>query len=81
MRVGRTITLSACNGQRVNQATGEFEDFFELLTGDYTPARATRAMRRKYHDSTIVINNVETNTDYYSMDALDFVMSALKGKE
>lgn len=73
--VGRRLTLSACNGQRVGPG-GEFEDFCDILVGDFDTMRATRALRRKYHDPTIVINNVEKTNAYYKMDALEFIAHA-----
>lgn len=74
--VGRRITLTACNGQHVNAETKEFEDFCDVLVGDFDVMRATRALRRKYHDSTIVINNIEKSRSYYKMDALTFIAHA-----
>lgn len=73
--VGRRLTLTACNGQRVGEG-GEFEDFCDVLVGDFDTMRATRALRRKYHDSTIVINNIEKSSAYYKMDALAFIANA-----
>lgn len=74
--ITRTYTLSTCNGQRVNRDSGEFEDFTDVLVGDYTPIRATRALRRKHHDETISIVNVEKETKKYRMDALAFMAQA-----
>ena len=74
----RTYTLSACNGQKVNPDTGEFEDFCDVLVGDYTPPRASRTLRRKHGDDTIVINNVEKETAKYKMDALEFMAHATR---
>lgn len=74
----RTYTLSACNGQRINSESGEFEDFTDVLVGDYTPPRASRALRRKYKDETITINNIEKETAKYKMDALDFMAHATR---
>ena len=75
-RVSRKLTLTACNGQKVNPVTHEFEDFCDVLVGKYDLLRATRALRRKYHDSSIVINNIESSEEFYTMDALEFIAHA-----
>lgn len=78
--VGRTITTSVCNGQMLNYATGEFEDYCETLVGEYTPQKATTYFRRIVDDS-ITINNVEIFNDYYTMPTAEFVRLATKKKE
>lgn len=76
--VGKNITLTACNGQHVNPETGEFEDFCDVIVGDMDVTRATRFLRRKYHDITIVVNNIEKETAFYQMDSLEFIKHATK---
>lgn len=76
--VGKNITLTACNGQHVNPDTQEFEDFCDIVVGNMDIPRAQRFLRRKYHDSTIVINNIEKDTGYYKMDALEFIKHATR---
>lgn len=72
-RIYRTITYTACNGQHLNTATGEFEDYCDVIIGDYTPARATRYLRRVAGDDSITINNVEQETKKYQMDVQTFI--------
>lgn len=75
-KIYRTVTLSACNGQRVNPHTNEFEDYCASLIGDYTPGRASRALRKSTGDDTITILNVETETKKYAMDYETFLAYA-----
>ena len=70
--IGRRIKITECNGQRVNEA-GEFEDFHVTLFGSYTPERATRRLRREYHDTSITINQVEESSAYHKMDIEKFI--------
>lgn len=77
----RTVVFSACNGQHINPTTGEFEDFCDVLKGDYTPARASRALRKIHGDESIVINNVEKTETRYSMDVETFIKYATEIKE
>lgn len=71
----RTFTLSACNGQHIGPS-GDFEDFTDVLIGDYDTVKATRALRRKHDDESIIINNVERETKKYKLDALKFMAEA-----
>ena len=75
-KIYRTVTLSACNGQHVNPQTNEFEDYCEVLIGDYTPGRASRALRKATGVETITILNVETETRKYVMDYETFLAYA-----
>lgn len=75
-KIYRTVTLSACNGQHVNPQTNEFEDYCAVLIGDYTPGRASRALRKSTGDDTITILNVETETRKYAMDYETFLAYA-----
>lgn len=75
--IGRTVTTTVCNGQMLNYATGEFEDFCETLVGEYTPIRATNYFRRLV-DNSITINNTEIFSDYYVMKTSDFIRQAKK---
>ena len=78
-KVRRSVTLTACNGQRVNRDTGEIENYTETLVGTYDALKATRALRRSERDETIVILNTETETDIYEMSIYDFIKYAKKG--
>ena len=71
----RTVTVSACNGQHVDDH-GEFADFSDVIIGHTTPEKATRYFRKKLGDSTITINNVESETRQYTMSLLDFIIHA-----
>ena len=73
--IGRRITITQCHGQRLT-GTGEFCDFFATLIGDYTPERATRALRREFKDSSITINAVERESAYYKMRLDEFIKAA-----
>jgi len=75
-KIYRTVTLSACIGQHVNPQTNEFEDYCEVLIGDYTPGRASRALRKSTGDETITILNVETETRKYVMNYETFLAYA-----
>lgn len=74
--VGRTVTVTECNGQRVNRTSGEFVDFVHTLVGEHTPEQATMICRRM--DPSITINNVEVFTDYYTMPTDKFIALATK---
>lgn len=78
-KVRRSVTLTACNGQRVNRETGEIEDYTEVLVGTYDALKATRTLRRSERDETILILNTETETDIYEMSIYDFIKYAKKG--
>lgn len=74
--ITRTITLTECNGQCVNEH-GEFVDFSERLIGVYTPESATKRLRNLFNQ-TVTINNVEVFTDTYTVRTIDFVNMAYK---
>lgn len=74
-KVRRTVTLSACIGQRLSEL-GEFEDYQDILIGDYTPEKATRTLRRIHSDQTITIVRVEQETGTYEMKIEDFIETA-----
>lgn len=67
----RTISATACAGQRVN-ALGEFEDFCDVLQGIWDARQATAKLRRKWNDQTITINNVEPSISKYRLSSDDF---------
>lgn len=71
----RTVTVSTCNGQRVD-GHGEFEDYGVTLYRDVDPIEATNYMRRAESDPSITINNVQTVTHRYKMTIADFVKNA-----
>lgn len=73
--IKRSVTLSACTGQRIGEL-GEFEDYCDVLVGDYTPERATRVLRRLHGDQSITILNVEKETAKYAMTIEDFISNA-----
>lgn len=73
--IKRSVTLSACTGQRVGEL-GDFEDYCDILVGEYTPERATRVLRRLHNDQTITILNVEHETGKYVMSIEDFIAYA-----
>lgn len=78
-KVGRNVTISHCNGQRLNSHdtdTVEFVDYSFDVYGCYTTERATRFARRITGDTSIVINNVEHETSYYCMDLETFIRYA-----
>jgi len=72
-KVGRNISFSHCNGQRLVKETGEFVDYTIDILGNYTPERATRYAQRLEHDKTIIISNVEIEKHYYCMDMMKFI--------
>lgn len=73
--IGRRIVTTCCHGQMLDN-NGEFSDFTAQLVGDYSPERATRALRREYKDSTITINNVDKTSAYYKMRLDEFMRAA-----
>ena len=78
-KVSRNVTISHCNGQCINPTSKdppEFVDFCIDLYGTYTEQRATRQARRITGDNTIIINNVEYETHFYTMSIDDFVKQA-----
>lgn len=75
-KIYRTVTLSVCMGQHVNPQTNEFEDYCEALIGDYTPGRASRALRKSTGDETITILKVEQDTRKYVMSYETFLAYA-----
>lgn len=73
--IRRIVTVSVCFGQRIN-ALGEFEDFCEDVFRAIRPDTATAYFRRKYGDSTITINRVESDTSTYVLSFEDFLRHA-----
>ena len=72
--IGRRITLTTCQGTRLIDDT--FVPFTDELYGKQTIERATRALRRKYHDMTIVISEVHSESAYYKMPLMEFMSHA-----
>lgn len=73
--IERTITVSVCFGKRVN-VNGEWEDFTEDMFRAITPQRATKYLRNKYRDETIVVNKVESDTSTYVLPFSEFLKYA-----
>lgn len=72
-KIRRTFNWSKCYGQRYNFDTKEYEDFsFEVL-GNYTEKRATNYARQKFKDSSILITNVEINSEVFAISPEDFI--------
>lgn len=78
--IGRTVQLSYCKGLRVVQGkdTREACEFEAVVYGSISVEAAQAYFRRKFHDDTIVITGVETDTDYYSMDLETFLSNSTK---
>lgn len=74
-RIKRTITVTACIGQRVN-SYGEFEDFADVIAQDVSAEKASNIFRKKYNDQSITINHVEKDTCLYWMTVEEFLASA-----
>lgn len=74
--IGRRITLTTCKGTRL--IDGRFVPFSDKLYGKHTIERATRALRREYHDMTIVISEVYSESAYYKMSLMKFIRHATK---
>ena len=72
-KIRRSINVSNCDGHRFNYETGEFEDFNFSVYGNYTAKRATNLARKKFHDSTILITNVEIEPRTYAITPEDFM--------
>ena len=72
-KLRRSISVSNCNGQRFNYETSEFEDFSFQVYGNYSAKRATNYARKKFHDSTILITNVEIEPRVYAIKVEDFI--------
>lgn len=78
-KVGRLVQITHCNGQRINPNNKdpiEFVDFSFDVYGTYTTGRATKFARKTFGDKSIVINNVEHDEEYYSMDIDTFINNA-----
>ncbi len=71
--IGRSFSVSKCEGQRYNYETQEIEDFYVELYGNFTPQRATNKLRKEYKDKTIQIFYVEQDKHYYTMTFDDFI--------
>lgn len=82
-KIGRNVSVSHCHGQRLNSSIDppDFEDFSFSVFGCYTEQRATRFARRVFGDSSIIINNVEIETRYYSMTIQNFINHAVRSIE
>jgi len=77
--IGRRITVTTCRGTRL--IDDEFVPFSDELYGKQTVERATRALRREYHDMTIVISEVHSTSAYYKMPLMEFMRRADKSDE
>lgn len=76
--IKRTISLTACVGQRLNPVTGQFIEVCEVLEGLYTREAAQAYLRRAKHDDTIVISAVEPDTHVYVLSGHDFMKYAVE---
>ena len=74
-QITRSITTTACIGQRVNQY-GEFEDFCDVTTFPTNVEKASKYFRRKYNDQSITINKTEQETHVYYMSVEEFIACA-----
>ena len=74
--IGRRITVTTCRGTRL--IDDRFVPFSDELYGKQTIERATRALRREYHDMTIVISEVSSESAYYKMPLMEFMRQATK---
>lgn len=74
-RIKRTITTTACIGQHVTEL-GEFADFVDVIPKDVACDEASRILRKKWDDESIVINIVEPETSEYSMSVDEFIAAA-----
>lgn len=74
--IKRTVSMTACVGQRLNPVTGEFEDFTEVLEGLYARDAAQAHLRRARHDDTIVVASVEQDVHVYVLSGEDFLKHA-----
>lgn len=74
--IRRTISLTACVGQRLNAVTGEFVEVCDVLEGKYTREEAQRHLRRVRHDDTIVLSSAETETHTYRLSGKNFMKYA-----
>ena len=72
-RIRRSINVSNCDGHKFNYETGEFEDFSFSVEGNYSTKRATNYARKQFHDSTILITNVEIEQRMYAITPEDFI--------
>ena len=72
----RTITMTACNGQKVDAATNEFVDVCEVIPRRVNATQASRILRKQYKDPTITINNVAQTTQRYGMGLETFMQYA-----
>lgn len=70
--IKRTVSLTACTGQRLNPLTGGFEEVCEVLEGLWDRDGAQRHLRRVRHDTTITIASVEQDTHVYVLSGEDF---------
>lgn len=72
-KIRRTFNWSKCTGQRFNFETKEYEDFYFEVMGKYSEKRATNYARQKFKDSSIVITNVEINSEMFAIAPEDFI--------
>lgn len=76
--IKRTVSMTACTGQRLDSVTGEFEDFTEVLEGLYSRDAAQAHLRRVHHDATIVVASVEQDSHVYVLSGEDFLKYAVE---
>lgn len=72
-KIRHTYNLSKCSGQRYIFLTNEYEDVYFEVVGKYTPQRATNYARKIFKDNSIVITNVEIETEVYAISVEDFI--------
>lgn len=74
--ITKTLTTTACIGQRLN-AMNELEDFTEVLFQPVKDVKqASRILRRRCKDDSILITKLESETHTYRMPLDKFVANA-----
>lgn len=73
-KIGRSMRYTLCEGHYY--VNGEPFDYEDVLLGDWTAERATRALRRDMCDESITIIHCTVYKQYCQMDLLDFWLNA-----
>lgn len=69
----RTIPITHCNGQFLNRATNDFEDFYGMFYGETDEAKATKYYRGLLDNDSIVINNCEIEYRVYNLPVSEII--------
>ena len=76
-KIGRNVSITKCYGTRNKEGDGvdsaEMQDFAIGIYGCYDCLRATKFLRKKLQDKSILINKAEIVTKYCSMPLDKFV--------